>query len=82
MPSPENLSAEVEGDIEDVNGVLTNESYLDYHVRHSMAFAEYFGVSTGARMITSIPLGSGASSGAGRSTAWQDGCASEGSRSS
>jgi acetyl-CoA acetyltransferase len=48
---------------EDVDGVLTNESYLDYHVRHSMAFAEYFGISTGARMITSIPLGSGASSG-------------------
>lgn len=48
---------------EEVDGVLTNESYLDYHVRHSMAFAEYFGISTRARMITSIPLGSGASSG-------------------
>lgn len=48
---------------EDVDGVLTNESYLDYHVRHSMAFAEYFGIPASARMITSIPLGSGASSG-------------------
>lgn len=48
---------------EDIDGVYTNESYLDYHVRHAMAFAEYFGVAASARMITSIPLGSGASSG-------------------
>lgn len=48
---------------EDIDGVFTNESYLDYHVRHAMAFAEYFGISATARMITSIPLGSGASSG-------------------
>jgi acetyl-CoA acetyltransferase len=48
---------------EDVDGVLTNESYLDYHVRHSMAFAEYFGIPSTVRMVTSIPLGSGASSG-------------------
>ena len=48
---------------EHVDGVLTNESYLDYHVRHAMAFAEYFGVPSAAQMITSLPLGSGASSG-------------------
>jgi acetyl-CoA acetyltransferase len=48
---------------EDIDGVYTNESYLDYHVRHAMAFAEYFGIAASARMITSIPLGSGASSG-------------------
>jgi acetyl-CoA acetyltransferase len=46
-----------------IDGVFTNESYLDYHVRHSMAFAEYFGIAATARMITSLPLGSGASSG-------------------
>jgi acetyl-CoA acetyltransferase len=46
-----------------IDGVYTNESYLDYHVRHAMAFAEYLGVARTARMITSIPLGSGASSG-------------------
>jgi len=48
---------------EDVDCVFTNESYLDYHVRHAMAFAEYFGVAASARQIVSIPLGSGASSG-------------------
>jgi len=48
---------------EDIDGVLTNDSYLDYHVRHAMSFAEYFGISTSARMVTTIPLGSGASSG-------------------
>jgi acetyl-CoA acetyltransferase len=46
-----------------IDGVYTNESYLDYHVRHAMAFAEYFGIAATAKMITSIPLGSGASSG-------------------
>ena len=30
---------------EDVDGVLTNDSYLDYHVRHAMAFAEYCGIT-------------------------------------
>src|ERR1035438_283411 len=48
---------------EDVDCVYTNESYLDYHVRHAMAFAEYFGIASSARQISSIPLGSGASSG-------------------
>ena len=48
---------------EDIDGVLTNDSYLDYHVRHAMSFAEYYGISTSARVITTIPLGSGASSG-------------------
>ena len=43
---------------EAIDGVYTNESYLDYHVRHAMAFAEYLGVARTARMITSIPLGS------------------------
>jgi len=46
-----------------VDGVLTNESYHDYHVRHAMAFAEYFGIRSSASMIASLPLGSGASSG-------------------
>jgi acetyl-CoA acetyltransferase len=54
---------DVPGKKEDVDGVLTNDSYLDYHVRHAMTFAEYFGISTSARMVTTIPLGSGASSG-------------------
>jgi acetyl-CoA acetyltransferase len=48
---------------ESVDCVYTNESYLDYHVRHAMAFAEYFGIASTARQISSIPLGSGASSG-------------------
>jgi len=48
---------------ESVDCVFTNESYHDYHVRHAMAFAEYFGISSSAREIVSIPLGSGASSG-------------------
>jgi len=48
---------------EDIDGVFTNDSYNDYHVRHAMAFAEYFGVASTARMITTIPLGSGSSSG-------------------
>lgn len=48
---------------ESVDCVFTNESYHDYHVRHAMAFAEYFGIAATARQIASIPLGSGASSG-------------------
>jgi acetyl-CoA acetyltransferase len=48
---------------EAVDGVFTNESYHDYHVRHAMAFAEYFGIPSSVRLVTSIPLGSGASSG-------------------
>ena len=50
-------------DLGDIDGVLTNESYHDHHVRHAMAFAEYLGVRSSATMITSLPLGSGASSG-------------------
>jgi acetyl-CoA acetyltransferase len=46
-----------------VDGVLTNDSYLDYHVRHAMAFVEYFGIPSSAKLVTTIPLGSGASSG-------------------
>jgi acetyl-CoA acetyltransferase len=48
---------------EDVDGIYTNESYLDRHVRHAMAFAEYFGAANTVKMVTSIPLGSGAASG-------------------
>jgi acetyl-CoA acetyltransferase len=48
---------------EDVDGVFTNDSYLDYHVRHAMAFAEHFGIAATAKLISTIGLGSGASSG-------------------
>jgi acetyl-CoA acetyltransferase len=48
---------------EEVDGVLTNDSYHDYHVRHAMAFAEYFGIPSSATMITTMPLGSAAAGG-------------------
>ena len=47
----------------EVDGVLTNGSYYDYHVRPAMAFAEYFGIHSTARFISTNPLGSAAASG-------------------
>src|ERR1700694_5730528 len=55
--------ADVGLDKSDIDGVLTAGSYYDYHVRHAMAFAEYFGVSSSCRYISTVPLGSAASSG-------------------
>jgi acetyl-CoA acetyltransferase len=48
---------------DDVDAVLTNESYHDYHVRHAMAFAEYFGIPSAASLVLSMPLGSAAVTG-------------------
>ena len=47
----------------EVDGVFTNDSYVDYHVRHAMAFAEYFGIASSAKLISTIGLGSAAASG-------------------
>jgi acetyl-CoA acetyltransferase len=50
-------------DKSEVDGILTNGSYYDYHVRPAMAFAEYFGIHSTARFISTNPLGSAAASG-------------------
>ncbi len=58
-----NALADAGMDKTEIDGVLTNDSYHDYHVRHAMAFAEYFGIASSAQFISTTPLGSGASSG-------------------
>lgn len=47
----------------EIDGVLNNGSYYDYHVRPAMAFAEYFGIHSSARFISTNPNGSAAASG-------------------
>lgn len=47
----------------EIDGVINNGSYYDYHVRPAMAFAEYFGIHSTARYISTNPNGSAAASG-------------------
>jgi acetyl-CoA acetyltransferase len=47
----------------EIDGVINNGSYYDYHVRPAMAFAEYFGIHSTARFISTNPNGSAAASG-------------------
>ncbi|MCO5090944.1 hypothetical protein [Bosea sp. (in: a-proteobacteria)] len=48
----------------DVDGLFVLNSYLDYHVRYSNAFSEYFGLSSDRlRVVETVGLGSASSSG-------------------
>jgi acetyl-CoA acetyltransferase len=47
----------------EIDGVINNGSYHDYHVRPAMAFAEYYGIHSTARFVSTNPNGSAAASG-------------------
>jgi acetyl-CoA acetyltransferase len=51
--------------IEDVDGLITTDSYVKYHNRHAVQLAQYIGMSTSARYIDTMTSGSAIASGQG-----------------